>query len=129
MKLSNANKKRDSLTVEEYKALKYKEIDDKTSKLIGEGFTYGGKKFSLSPIAQTNITNTFISKDALTYPVRWNTKDDAEAIDIADATEMTGFYQTALVDVKTKQDTGTALKDSVRVATTKAEVDAVIDNR
>ena len=42
---------------------------------------------------------------------------------------MTGFYQSALADVKGKQDAGTALKDSVRAAATKADIDAIIDNR
>lgn len=117
------------LTVQGYKEFLFDQIDEKTGKLISQGFTYGGKAFSLSTSAQTNITNTFLAKDILTYPVEWNTKDDSEVINIADATEMTAFYQTALATVKGRLDSGTALKNQVRGAASIPELELIVDNR
>ena len=66
---------------------------------------------------------------AFTYPVKWNTLDDSDVIEIADSSALHTFYLTALGTYRTHVDSGTTLKDSVRAATTIAEVDAVEDTR
>lgn len=121
--------KPDLSTVEGYKAFLFDSIDKRTGEIISGGFSYGGKVFSLSSQAQTNITNTFLAKDILSYPVEWNTKDDAETINISNASELTVFYQTALGTVKAIIDSGTALKNQVRISTTVEELQLIQDNR
>ena len=66
---------------------------------------------------------------ALTYPLDWNTIDDLDVYAIPDAATLDGFYLTGVGTIRAHLDSGTALKTSVRAATTIAEVDAVVDNR
>lgn len=117
--------------LESAKALKIIAIDARTAELIGNGFVYNSKNFSLSLSAQAKMIGTHEVKDspALTYPIRWNTRKDDDAENIPDAATLDAFYLTALGTVRAHLDSGTALKDSVRAATTVAEVDAVVDNR
>jgi hypothetical protein len=119
------------LTLDEYKQLRYKEIDSKSGELISQGFTYQSKTFSLSTSAQTNILALDNTRDdpALTYPIKYNTLDDLDSYDVVDSTDLHNMYLTALSTKKAILDGGTTLKTSVRNATTEAEVDAVIDNR
>jgi len=115
-----------------YKQMRYSEIDNKTGKLITGGFEYpasSGNIFSFSENAQNNLLGTFSAKDLLTYPFPWNTKDDTLTYQIADVTEMTSFFMTALATKKAHQDSGSALKAQVRDAVDEAAVDAIIDNR
>lgn len=118
-------------TLEGAKKLKIAEIDSRTDALIAAGFTYAGKVFSTSLASQAKMIGSHqIRDDAnLTYPLRWNTIDDADAYDIANAGDLNGFYLTAVGTLRAHLDSGTALKDQVRAASTIAEVDAVVDNR
>lgn len=118
-----------SLTLEEYKVEKFKDIDDRTNELITQGFPYNGKVFSMSFSAQINITALYQSKDLLTYPIKYNTVDDLDTYNVVDAADLANMYFAALTTKKGHIDAGTALKDLVRVAATKEEVDLVIDNR
>lgn len=119
------------VSLDDYKQLRYKEIDNRTGELISQGFTYQSKVFSLSANAQTNILALDNTRDdpALTYPIKYNTIDDLDSYDVVDSTDLHTMYLTALSTKKGHVDSGTTLKTSVRNATTKAEVDAVIDNR
>ncbi|MHA2040110.1 MAG: DUF4376 domain-containing protein, partial [Promethearchaeota archaeon] len=74
---------------------------------------YSGVTFSLSSNSQNNLLGTFTAKDALTYPFLWNSKDDSTTYSIADATEMTTFFMTALATKKAHQDSGTVLKTQI----------------
>jgi hypothetical protein len=115
----------------DYKAERMLGIDARTAELIGEGYTYGAKQFSLSIHAQTNILALFATKDnpALGYPIKYNTKDDTDTLELLNAADVEGMYLSALAAKKGHLDSGTSLKDSIRDATTKEEVDAIIDNR
>jgi hypothetical protein len=113
----------------ELKILKFDDIDTKTGELIAQGFTYTTKVFSMSENAQNNLLGTYSAKELLTYPFPWNTKDDSETYQIADATEMATFFMTALAFKKAQQDSGTVLKGQVRDAVDIADVDLIIDNR
>ncbi len=119
----------ENLTLDEYKSMKYGDIDRKTGELISQGFTYLSNQFSLSSTAQHNLNGLEISKDLLTYPVEYNTIDDTGVYQVVDATDMHNMYLAALTAKKGHLDSGSALKSQVRVSTDKAGVDAVIDNR
>ncbi len=114
-----------------YKAIKYAAIDLRTDQLIASGFTYSGKIFSLSAMAQTKVMGTHQVKDdpLMTYPIRWNTIDDNDYYEITDADDLHAFYLTCLGTYRTHVDAGTALKDQVREATSKDEVNELIDSR
>lgn len=115
----------------DWKREKAAEIDMKTGQLISNGFSYKNKNFSLSANAQTNILALYTTKDhpALTYPIKYNTIDDSEQYDVTDSADLEGMYLTALATKKAHVDSGTALKDQIRSATTKEELDAIVDNR
>jgi len=121
--------KKDLTVLENLKEFIYAQIDSKTGALITAGFPYAGKIFSMSANAQSNLLGVYSAKELLSYPFAWNTKDDSETYQIADATEMATFFMTALGFKKAQQDSGTALKTAVRDAVDIAAVDAIIDNR
>jgi hypothetical protein len=120
-----------NVTLDEYKKLRYCEIDVRTGELISQGFVYQSKIFSLSTSAQTNILALDSTRDdpALTYPIKYNTIDDSDSYDVVDSTDLHNMYLTALATKKGHLDSGTVLKTSIRDAATKADVDAIIDNR
>jgi hypothetical protein len=117
------------LSLDNYKLLKYNAIDRRTGELISQGFAYANKQFSLSQNAQINISALNQTRNELTYPINYNTIDDLDIYDVVDATDMNNMYMTALVVKKGHLDSGTALKNQVRAATTSIEIDSVIDNR
>jgi len=118
-------------SLEAHKEQKFKIIDARTYELIENGFQYANKIFSLSQHAQAKMMGIHQVRDdpMLTYPVRWNTKDDNDYYDITDLNDLHLFYMTAVGTYKGHVDSGTALKDQVRNATSKAEVDAIVDPR
>lgn len=118
-----------NLSLAQLKEYRYTEIDNKTGELISQGYTYNGIVFSMSANAQSNLLGTYSSKDLLSYPFAWNSKDDSSTYQIADATEMTTFFMTALATKKAHQDSGTTLKTEVRDAVDIAAVNLIIDNR
>lgn len=117
------------LSDDEYKQYRYSQIDNRTDELVSAGFVYATKTFSLSSTAQRNLLGTVVGKDSLAYPIEWNTIDDLDVYNIADAAEVLTFYGTAMNQVKTHRDSGTALKTSIRTAIDRAAAEAVIDNR
>lgn len=114
-----------------YKKNKFIQIDGRTEELIASGFQYAGKTFSLSMNAQAKMMgiNQIRSENEVVYPIRWNTKDDNDYYEIQNANDMRAFYLTGVGTYRAHVDAGTALKDLVRAATSKAEVDAVVDPR
>ena len=120
-----------ALDLQEYKDLRFKEIDERTEEKIKLGFSYAGKVFSLSANAQTNILALDNTKDdpALSYPIGYSTIDDSEHYDVVDATDLHNMYLTALATKKAWVDSGTTLKDAVRYAVDENSVSLVIDNR
>lgn len=115
-------------SLERYKTKKKLAIDLKTQQLIGQGFTYASKIFSLSANAQLYWSN-LLNIPSGDFPLTVNTLDDLDSYNIADTTDAQGMYGAALSAVKGHLTSGTALKEQVRAATTKAEVDAVVDSR
>ncbi len=115
-------------SLDRYKAKKKLAIDLKTQQLIGQGFTYASKIFSLSSNAQLYWSN-LLNIPSGDFPLTVNTLDDLDSYAIADTTDAQGMYGAALSAVKGNLASGTALKGQVRAATTKTEVDAVVDSR
>jgi hypothetical protein len=118
----------DPVQLEKLKAERRLQIDLKTQELIAKGFVYAGKTFSLSANAQIYWSN-LLNVPADQYPLTVNTLDDLSTYEIASAEEARAVYAAALMTVKTRLGSGTALKNRIRAATTKAEVDAVVDDR
>ena len=123
---------KDSNILSVVKTEKMNAIDARTKVLIDAGFEYpssSGNILSLSLEAQSNIEGIHQAKDAATYPIDWNTKDNAAKVSLADAAAVSALFDAAMAAKRTHLDGGTALKDSVRSATTVAAVDAVTDSR
>lgn len=118
-------------TLNELKRAKFDEINEKSGALIREGgHNYGGKVFSLKETAQLNVLGAERKKDlAQLYPIVFNTIDDMDEISLENSTDVDNFFMSALAAKKAILDSGSTLKRSVRSATTKTEIDAVIDNR
>lgn len=116
------------------RAAKIAEIDARTEELIAQGFEFppaSGQRFSLSTNAQRTLLAADVMRDdpSFTYPVNWNTLDDTGVLTVADSATLHNFVLTAVGTVRSILDAGTALKDAVRAATSRAEIDAVVDNR
>ncbi len=119
------------LDLNEYKAVRYNEIDSRTGELIANGFAYQSLVFSLSQNAQINILGLDNTKDdpALTYPIEYSTIDDSDHYYVQNATDLHYMYLTALATKKAHVDSGTVLKDLVRDAVDENAVLAIADNR
>jgi hypothetical protein len=117
----------DSYSLSEHKAQRYAQIDGRTSALIAQGFSFDGKQFSLSIIAQNNWNTIHSNKSVLSFPFNVTTLDnDTYALALSD---VDAFWGTAVNTVKTHWDSGRVLKKQIFDATTKQTVDSVIDNR
>lgn len=110
---------------------KYLAIDKRTKELIGEGFTFDETVFSLSQAAQMRLVGINQVRDLpqVTYPIKWNSKKDDDVYNVANAGALLNMFLTGLGTYRAHVDSGTAIKDLVRAATTVAEVEAIVDPR
>lgn len=125
----------------ELKDKRYVEIDNRTTDLIGGGFPYSEKVFSLSRQAQSNMlgvraaiadyraSGTLANFEAAFFPMKFNTLDDTDSIGLAKVDDFLAFYDAAMGTVRAYLDGGTSLKAAIRAAVDKAGVDAVVDER
>lgn len=113
------------------KTQKFAEIDRKTTRLIEAGFTYQGRRFSLGGTAQIKLIGIDLMRNdpLVVYPVKYNTLDDADSISLQDATSVHDFVLMAFGTYRAFLDSGTALKDQVRAATTVEAVNIIVDPR
>lgn len=124
----------ETLLLDDYKIAKYLAFDARTNELILDGFEFppaSGYKFSLTIYGQLNLLGVYVVRDSpmMSWPLLWPTKLDDYEYSIPDAATFESFYLTAMGTIRAYRDSGTLLKETVRAATTKAEVDAVIDSR
>jgi hypothetical protein len=121
----------DFLDLAQLKELRWKQIDTRTNELIAQGFVFGGVVLSLSLTAQLRVEalDRVRNEVFVVYPIVWNSIDDSLAVSVANAAELHTLYLTALGTIRARVDSGSVLKEAVRAAVTKAEVDAVVDNR
>ena len=121
----------DAARLPELKVAKSAAIDARTAELIAQGFAYDGEVFSLSLCAQSNLEGIYPVRNeaGVSWPIQWSTLDNAAVYSIPDAAAFEAFYFAALGTKRARLDSGNALKAQVAAAASKAEVDAVEDNR
>jgi len=109
------------------KGKKCADIDTRTRELIGQGFTFDGQVFSLSPAAQRNWSGLKTFESIITWPTKISTIDDGEyELDQANLAPFTGL---GVGTVITHYASGRALKIQANAAGTVGDVEAVIDSR
>jgi hypothetical protein len=116
-----------SLIVDENNINEYKKhivdlIDAKSEEKIFEGFSFDGKRFSLSLSAQINWSNLLFLPESF-FPVNLSTKDD-DVYSLIYA-NVQSFYQAALNGKNAPLQEGNVLKQQVKAATTKEELDLI----
>jgi hypothetical protein len=116
------------------KGLKYEKIETKTKELLGEGFEFpseSGQRFSFSLEEQSQWHAFIRLKDdpTFTYPVDWSFIDNSGYYAIPNSATLEEMYMTGVGTYRAVVDSGTALKNQVRDATTYAELALVEDNR
>lgn len=116
-----------SVSLIDYKNLRYNEIDYKTKELILQGFLFDGNTFSLSSSAQFNWNNLKVNESDFTFPVIVSTIDSDEYT--LTQANLLPFWTVGKDTVKGFLDSGRDLKKLIFDATDRAGVDAVIDNR
>ena len=109
-------------------------IDAHTDVLIEQGFQFPpgiGAFYNLTVKSQMRIEglDRFRDDPLCVYPVVWNSLNDLIELSIPDSGTLHSFYLVALSTLRTRIDSGTALKAQVRAAQTMEEVAAVQDNR
>jgi hypothetical protein len=105
---------------------KMKEIDSWTQTLIASGFTFDGKRFSLSYAAQLKLNELYQIRDSLVYPVEVNTIDDLDCYNILNSEMFNDFYKTSVNALISYVNLGTLIKDRVRSAKTFDEINNIV---
>jgi len=109
------------------KAARRVEVDDKDVELIGNGFSFDGKVFSLSEESQLNWMSLVVKENNLTWPVEITTNND-EAYSLTQV-NMPAFTNTATGTKQAHLDSGRALKVSIDAAADQTALDAIVDGR
>jgi len=114
-----------------WKKRKCDQIDLHTDDLINSGFEFIGHKYSMSIEAQSRMLGMYQLRNEplMVYPVSWNSLEDDYEIQIVNAQMVSGFFMTAVGTYRAYIDSGTQLKAAVRAATTKQEIDVIVDPR
>lgn len=76
--------------------------------------------------------DAFVTADTrgiVPYPAGFPSKNDGEIVPVMSGEELTSIATTVLTFVQTIKMQGESLKASIKAATTKAEIDAVVDER
>jgi hypothetical protein len=112
------------------KIIKKLKIDTKTVELIMKGVTYDGQTFGMSYGDQSSWHARYNMSKAslLTFPFEVWTQDN-QPYSIPDAVTLEAMYFSGFQQVQTVLAGGRALKSQVNAATTKEQVDAVVDDR
>jgi len=110
------------------RALRFGETDKQTQALLCNGFAYGGKTLSMCITSQVKADG-YARLSAEDYPIELPTCDDSEIVSLADAAALDAYRDAQVAALKAVIDGGDTLKAALRSATTKAEIDAVVDTR
>lgn len=116
-----------SVSLSEYKKLRYNEIDYKTITLVVSGFTYDSHQFSLSANAQSNWNILKSETVEFIWPHDITTIDN-NTYSLTE-TNVVAFWSAGKTTVEGHLGTGRALKKLIFDATNEADVDLVVDNR
>jgi hypothetical protein len=118
-------------TLSELKTRRIMEIDTKTQQIISLGFNFDGKTFSLSAPAQTNWTNLKANADLLNslnfFPIIISTIN-SEQYSLT-YPNVTPFWMSGFGVISTTYKSGSDYKVAILQATTKEQVDLIIDER
>lgn len=116
--------------VQRERDIKNGEINIRTAELIRDGtFTFAVKTFSTA-IASSRYFGILVDgKDTISYPVVVDTSGDLDDHSLANATAVDGLHEACADEIRSIEDSGTALKVTVRAAGTVAAVRAIVDNR
>lgn len=108
-------------------------VDARTEELINEGFVSDtvGKRFRMDNAALTRYNTFFDARNApwFTYPIVINTYANDGLQNLPNAGAIETLFREAVSALRGHIDSGTALKLSIRNATTWAELAAVVDDR
>ena len=115
------------LSLEEFKELKFKEIDMNTGGLISKGFVHDSKTFSLSGNAQANWHTLKNQKAEFTFPKDVTTKNN-DTYSLADV-DVDTFWESGKLVIEGHLTSGRNLKKAIFDATTKDAIKLIIDNR
>jgi hypothetical protein len=113
--------------LEELKAVRIIEIDNKTQNIIAQGFEFDSHRFSLSLPAQINWSGLVTLQSILTWPMKVTTWDDMEYTLTLE--NLLYFIGTGKDVITGAIDSGRALKVEINNATTVEELNAIIDSR
>lgn len=122
----------ESFKVDSIREEKIKEVDLKTRSLIDQGVIYDNLVFSLSQVAQLRYSGLVAGASLLQpsdFPIKVNTKNDKNVKHLNSTTEIQNFAKEVISTIKTHIDSGTAIKDALRSATTLAELESIQDSR
>lgn len=116
-----------------YKARRFQLIDDRTQELIAYGFEFDGNRFSMSQPAQLtwNMLRTSLSTGVLSstdFPRYLSTADNQTYI-LSNISDANGFFAAYANTVNHHLNAGRDLKSQINSATSKSEIDSIIDNR
>jgi len=116
-----------------YKARKFQLIDDKTQELIACGFEFDGNRFSMSQPAQLtwNMLRTSLSTGVLSsidFPRYLSTADNQTYI-LRTISDANSFFAAYANTVNHHLNAGRDLKSQINNATSKSEIDSIIDSR
>lgn len=109
------------------KKFKVIDIDKKTKELIGQGFAYEGKTFSLSIEAQSNWVSLKVLSSSLSWPISITTIDDTE-YNLSEI-DVEGFLNQAVSVKQSHLDSGRSLKIATNLSSDQTEFNLVVDNR
>lgn len=117
----------------EYRRKRYKEIDQRTRELIDTGFLHSNTVFSLSLQAQINWNRLRMNiltgvLTALDFPQQVATIDDAN-FSLPGLTAAAAFYANYTTTLEGRLNSGRQLKAQIAAAATKAQIDAIVDDR
>ncbi len=116
------------------KRLRFDAIDNRTQKLLEQGFEYPGGSDTYFSLSEKALLESFImyaarNEVAFEYPYVVNSLDDTAQYSISDSAALRAFFLTGASALRNVVDSGTALKEQVRQATTAGAVLAVDDDR
>ena len=92
-------------------AMRIKEIDEKTQKILAEGFSFDGKKFSLSNNAQMNWKD-YSDLAEKHFPIKVSTIDDDIYLLTFDKVKL--FYEKAIDKKKAALQKGSEIKENIK---------------
>jgi hypothetical protein len=113
------------------KVAKDEAIDKRTGELIAKGFDYDDHHFSMSSNAQATLSAVAMEArmNDLTYPAKVSTADESVEYEIGDQPALRALYRAFNTRLRNRLQSGRTIKKEVRDATTKAELDAIVDPR